>query len=72
MTDRCAESWRLWQEVEKQDQAATAAGYPNSDFYKPFELAFREYQSHFKNCPQCRSWVDEWESGAKNEILTQG
>jgi len=60
MPDRCAKSWELWREVEKQDRIAKQSGYVLSDFYKPFELAMNDYRRHFGFCAQCRAWVDSW------------
>lgn len=59
--DRCLESWRLWREVELQQLVAIDAGYSIPEYYKPYDLAFKNYQAHFKTCPQCRAWVDNWE-----------
>lgn len=68
MPERCAESWRLFHELEVQQRAARDEGCMVDQFYKPYDLIFREYQAHFKTCEQCRAWVDSWAEGAKNEI----
>jgi len=50
-----------------QQLVAIDAGYSIPEFYKPFDLAIRAYQTHFKTCPQCRAWVDGWVlEGEKN------
>jgi len=68
MSIGCRERWRLWGEVEKQDREAIAAGYPNADFYKPFLMAFTAYQAHFNNCPECKTWANEFAEGVKDEV----
>lgn len=65
MPERCVESWRLWHEMEVQQLMAREEGYPVDEMYKPFELALRDYQAHFRTCPQCRAWVDSWGNGVK-------
>jgi len=70
MPERCAISWKLFREVEKQQLRASTAGYVIDDSYPPYFLALQTYQTHFRNCEQCRAWVDSWtDEGAKNEIF---
>ncbi len=68
MSESCAERWRLWAEVEKKQHVARLSGYVCEEDYKPFELAMKDYQQHFKTCSACRTWADEFAEGAKNEI----
>lgn len=57
---RCKESWRLSGQLSEQCQKARTRGV-NEDDYPPFNKVLNQLRDHFKTCPACRAWVDDWE-----------
>jgi predicted anti-sigma-YlaC factor YlaD len=56
VTTRCAESFRLFEQVERAQREAQQAGCRDEE-YGPYLAVFRVYTDHLKNCPDCRGWV---------------
>jgi len=61
MSEPCRERWRLFGRVEKTQREALEIGQID-EAYQPFQDAMTAYRNHFKTCPACRVWADEWET----------